>query len=224
MVDIPKEELEKIKKELEEQVRKELASERAIHKGEGRLLKHELEALRIKKEQLKLEKEKQIEELKQIRADEAKRLKKEMRKKKKVVKTVAQKLAKQDKANVFLMEFLKTGNVAGAAMKTTGTNSAIRAAKTGEAFLKDAKILARTYLEKQGLGYGALIEIAAEKMMTSKNPEWWDRLMKLAEYEDFINKKNTPSQPQVVNVIQTQKELAKEFGFGEVIEGEESDK
>lgn len=65
------------------------------------------------------------------------------------------------------------------------------------------------------------MDVAAQKMMESKTPDWWDRLMKMADYADFMSKKE--SKPAVVNIVAAQNKLRDSFGFGEVIEGEIED-
>ncbi len=86
-------------------------------------------------------------------------------------------------------------------------------------YLKQAKGLARVYLEKKGYGYGKMLEEAAKKMKSSKTPEWWDRLMKLADYHDFISKDKSPS-TAIVNVIQSHKDLTSSYIEGEIEEVE----
>jgi hypothetical protein len=214
MPELTLEELEKIKEDL----RKEIIEEKVEKSQKLRTLAEE---------SVKIEEEKNLILVERVKTVGQQRLEatKKLQKAKRLSATVARKLAREDKANQFLIEFLNNGgNAAKAAMKISGTNSATKAMATGEVFLKRAKALARTYLEKQGLGYGKLLDIAAEKMQDSKTPEWWDRLMRLADYEDFLAKKPVQHQPQIVNVIQTHENLAKQFGFGEVIEGEEDGK
>ena len=118
----------------------------------------------------------------------------------------------------FLEEFLKNGgNATQAALSVGNYNSISSAASAGCLYLKQAKNLARVYMEKKGYGYGKMLDEAALKMKTSKTPEWWDRLMKIADYHDFISKDKSP-QPAIVNVIQSHKDLVATYVEGEVEE------
>lgn len=122
--------------------------------------------------------------------------------------------------DLFLDEFLKNGGNATKAALAIGSYSSIRsAASAGYIYLKQAKSLARIYLEKKGYGYGKMLDIATGKLKDSKTPEWWDRLMKVADYHDFINKEKGTS-PTIVNVIQSHKDLVSSYIEGEVEEVE----
>lgn len=123
------------------------------------------------------------------------------------------------KQQAFIEEFLRNGgNATDAAYIVFNPGSRQAAAAMGHMYLKKARGAARMYLESKGYNYGRMLDVAAKKMEDGRTPEWWDRLMKLADYEDFITKKQTG--PAVVNVIQTQNKIAEEFGFqeGEIIE------
>lgn len=127
-------------------------------------------------------------------------------------------LVKKTKADDFLEEFLRNGgNATQAALVVFNCSSVESAASIGSQYLKKVKNLARIHLEKEGYGYGKMLNVAAEKMEKSKNTEWWDRLMKMAGYDDFI----TPQKPQKsgpisVNVFNAHKDLASDY----VIDGE----
>jgi len=58
-------------------------------------------------------------------------------------------------------------------------------------------------------------------MERSKSPEWWDRLMKLAGYEDFMTKK----EPAVsVNILNAQKDILKGYVQEvDVVDGEDTE-
>lgn len=119
-----------------------------------------------------------------------------------------------DRIQAFCEEFIKNGgNATQAALVVSGTKNITSAASMGSQYLKQAKVLGRIVMEKKGFHYGKMIDVAAEKMATSKTPEWWDRLMKIADYEDFTKGRKDPS--QVVNIVGVQKAAAAEFGFEE---------
>lgn len=120
--------------------------------------------------------------------------------------------------DIFLEEFIKNGgNATQAALKVSKTTSLASAGQIGYKLLKEARGVARMYLEKSGFAYGKLLDVATSKMMESKDPEWWDRLMKIAGYEDFLSKDKGPV-PVNVNVIQTHKDLTSKYIEGEEIE------
>lgn len=132
------------------------------------------------------------------------------------------------KLEAFLEEFFKNDGNATQAALAIGNYATIQSASdAGSKLLKRAKNLGlvRTMLEKKGYGQGRLLDVAIQKMLESKTPEWWDRLMKMADYEDFISKKEVKQGPSVVNVIAAQKQISQEFGFddGEVIDGDETE-
>lgn len=131
-------------------------------------------------------------------------------------------IVQRDKLELFLKEFVQNGGNATQAALSLGSYSTIQsAAAAGSAYLKRARGLSRIYLEKRGYTYGKMMDVAAQKMMESKTPDWWDRLMKMADYADFMSKKE--SKPAVVNIVAAQNKLRDSFGFGEVIEGEIED-
>ena len=122
------------------------------------------------------------------------------------------------RTDLFLKEFLANGgNATQAAMKVFNVSSVESAAAMGSQYLKRSKQLARVYLENKGYGFGKFLDVAVRKMEASDEPAFFDRLMKLAGYEDFMSKGG--GAPGVVNIISTQKSLQDEFGFteGEVV-------
>ncbi len=132
-------------------------------------------------------------------------------------KDLVKAIATEEKIQDFLEEFLKNGgNATQAALTIYKCPSYGMAAKVGHFALKQSKDLARLYLEKKGVTYGRLLDVATEKMMESKAPDWWDRLMKLADYEDFLSKKS--GGPAVVNVIQAHRDFASNYVDGEIEE------
>lgn len=127
------------------------------------------------------------------------------------------------KIDLFLEAFIKNGgNATQAAMDVFDCNSRATAAAVGHEYLQKAKATARIYLEQKGATYGKMLEIAFQKSQDNKSPDWWDRLMKIAGYEDFMTKQ-VKSGPGVVNIIQAQKEIVKQYVEADVLDGEEVD-
>lgn len=87
-----------------------------------------------------------------------------------------------------------------AAMQAFGITSRAYANNVANKYLKKAKGLGRIYLEKRGYGYGKLLEVAIDKMLESKDTDWWDRLMKISDYEDFTAKAQPTGQAVNVNI------------------------
>jgi hypothetical protein len=138
-------------------------------------------------------------------------------KKKRLIRKTKYGIKETPKVDAFLEEFLKNGGNATQAALSVGSYSSIEsAAVAGSNFLKQAKGLARIYMEKNGHGYGKMLDIAMDKLKDSKTPEWWDRLMKMAEYEDFTSKKGGP-QAVAVNVFQAHQDLAADYIDGEEV-------
>lgn len=143
-----------------------------------------------------------VEYKKNKRLDEAKKVR--------LLKEKNNTIEQKKRIDLFLEEFLKNGgNATRAALHVFNCSSAQSAAVLGHKYLKQAKLMGRVYLEKRGYGYGKLLDVAAKKMEESKSPEWWDRIMKLAEYEDFMEKKSGP--PVAVNVFQAHKSLVSDY-------------
>lgn len=131
-----------------------------------------------------------------------------------------------DKMELFLQEFLKNdGNATAAALAVFNCTTIESASTIGSRYLKKAKDLGlvRTILEKKGYGQGKMMEVAIQKMLESKTPEWWDRLMKMADYEDFITKKEVKTGGQTINILNAQRDISRQFGFDEeeVVDAEE---
>lgn len=141
------------------------------------------------------------------------------RKRKELMKTRTGAIKKVSKTELFTEEFLRNGgNATQAALVVFNCKNVASAASIGGQYLKKAKQLGRIYLETQGYGYGKMLSVAADKMEESKNPEWWDRLMKISGYEDFISpiQKAKAGGPIAVNVFNAHKAMASEY----VIDGE----
>jgi len=131
-------------------------------------------------------------------------------KEKRIVHNAKQKQVKKiENLDLFIEAWLENdGNATEAAMKVFNCKSRSVAASIGSEYLKKAKSLARVYLEKEGYTYGKMIRTAGRKMEKSKSPDWWDRLMKLGGYEDFITKKDAGVS---VNILNTQKDVLKAY-------------
>jgi len=122
-----------------------------------------------------------------------------------------QKIVQRQKLDLFLEEFLKNGgNATRAALRVFNCKSLSSAAVVGSLYLQKGRASGRLHLEKKGYGYGKLLDVATKKMEESKNPEWWDRIMKIAKYEDFLEKKNTGA-PVAVNVFQAHKSFVSDY-------------
>jgi len=78
-------------------------------------------------------------------------------------------------------------------------------------------------MEKQGYGLEKMISVAAEKMEYNKNPDWWDRLMKMADYGDFMSKQEKGVGVNV-NVFQAQKDYVSGYVDGEIEEDQTPEK
>ncbi len=88
----------------------------------------------------------------------------------------------------FIIEYLKNGgNGTAAAMKVFNCKSRESAQALGSKYLKKSTPRVRAYLEQKGFTYGRFIEIAIEKMQKSKKTDWWDRLMAIGGYHNFIS-------------------------------------
>jgi hypothetical protein len=126
-----------------------------------------------------------------------------------------------EKVDLFLKEFLANGgNATEAAMTVFKLDNRASAGVIGSRYLKEAKSTARVYMEKKGFTYGKLLELAMEKAMASKNTEWFDRLMKLGGYEDFMSKAKSDVN---VNILTAGNQKDTFRGFieeGEVLDGE----
>lgn len=125
------------------------------------------------------------------------------------------------KLDLFLEEFLKNGgNATEAALKVFNTTSRTVAATLGSRYLKQAKDLARVYLETKGTTYGSMLTFAADKMQKSKNPDWWDRLMSITGYGDFMTKSKGASSPGIIQIINAQKDMIQDYVEGEIVDEE----
>jgi hypothetical protein len=132
------------------------------------------------------------------------------------------KIVEVDKVEFFIEEFFKNGgNATKAALAINPEMKLSSAASKGVYFLNKAKErgLVRTLLERKGYDFGRMLDVAVEKMEKSKKPDWWDRVMKMADYEDFTSTgKSALSGNVAVNIFNAHRELTNEYVEGEVVE------
>lgn len=122
------------------------------------------------------------------------------------------------KLDLFLEEYVKNnGNGTAAAMKVFDVKNKVNAANIASQYLKKAQNANRLLMEKKGYTQGRMMDIALTKMQAARTPEWWDRLMKMAGYEDFLSK--TPVTKATIAIMEVQKEVMDEY----IIEGETVD-
>lgn len=118
------------------------------------------------------------------------------------------------KAALFMKAFVSNGGQAQkAAMEAFSLTDPHTASAAGTYWLKQIEHLLPAYMESKGAGVGRLLDIAIEKAYTSPHPEWWDRLMKIGRYHDFMDRRSG-NQVQV-NIHSTQKDLVNEYVEGD---------
>lgn len=124
----------------------------------------------------------------------------------------------------FLHEYMENGGNSLRAVNTIfGPTNPKTATEIANGYLKDSrKTIARALIEKKGYSYGVFLEHIIQKMQVSRDTDWFDRLFKLAGYDDFITAKGVNVNSNV-NILGSHKNLQKEFGFveGEVVETKE---
>lgn len=163
--------------------------------------------------------------VKQIKNAEKARARKVVLKNRTDARIMAKQAKQEEKLEAFLEEFMRNGgNATQAALTVHPTASIVYAANLGSQYMKQVKGIAQIHLEKKGYGYGKLMDVAMKKVEDSKTPEWWDRLMKMSGYEDFLTKNVKGGGPAVVNIVGSQRKDMDDFGFaeeGEIIEDDE---
>lgn len=128
----------------------------------------------------------------------------------------------KERIDQFMEEFIRNGgNATRAALVVFNCKNIYSAQILGHTYVKQAQGLGRLIMEKKGYGYGKMLEVAIRKMEDSKTPEWFDRLMKIGDYQDFLTKEK--STPQVVNIVQGHKSMTSSYIDGEVEDGEVSE-
>lgn len=130
---------------------------------------------------------------------------------------------REEKLNRFVEEFVRNGgNATQAALKVFPGTTLANASVKGHYYLNQARDVIRLYMEERGASYGKLIDSAIKKNEESKTPEWFDRLMKIAGYHDFMAKPAAGT-ANIVNIVNAQRDLAKSYIEGEIVE-EDGDK
>lgn len=118
------------------------------------------------------------------------------------------------KLDAFLEEFLKNGgNATEAAMKVFDVSSRSSASSIGSVYLKKARTLGRVYLEQQGYTFGRALTTIARKAEESRLPDWMDRYLGLAGYDNpGASTKGFIPGNTTVNILQQQeKDLFKRY-------------
>lgn len=148
---------------------------------------------------------------------------KEIKTKNEEAKKSAIELIRHQKVEEFVQQlFLSNGNVTEAAMIVFKPKNRAVASVIGSKLMKnEAGAIIQQYFDKKGITYGFLIDHAKEKMLDSKTPEWWDRMMKMAGYADFLAQQKEKSTGPTVNILNVQKEISSEYIEGEVVENDE---
>lgn len=143
-------------------------------------------------------------------------------------KVVDGKLEAVDLTEAFIHEFiLNGGNSAKAARKVCPNISVKNSYATGYRLMGQARKrgLIRKMMEKKGYNLSSMVDVAVEKMEKSKKPDWWDRLMKMAEYEDFTKTAGSGGANINVSVFGAHNKIAEDYIEGEIVtdEGEKSE-
>lgn len=125
-------------------------------------------------------------------------------------------LMKVDKTVQFMDAFYRNGgNITDAAMDVFNCSTRASAAQIGRKYLENARKrgLIASFMENANISYGDLIGHAYEKMKESKNPAWWDRLMREAGYLKQADKvaSNTKNPTVNINVGQAHNALVDDF-------------
>lgn len=123
------------------------------------------------------------------------------------------------KMEIFLKAYIDNGgNITEAAMVSNPGVTRQSASVIGSRYMKQGKDFIRALMETKELTYGKMLDVAEQKMMVAKDPNWWDRMMKLGGYADFMPLKRKSESPSVLNIIQTQERLISEYVEGDIVE------
>ncbi len=159
-------------------------------------------------------------ELREAEKAPIRQAKAEIAKANRLLKIKKNKLVIEQKLDAFLKEFVKNGGNGTQAVLAISPNVSVTSASSmAGVYMKELRHIGRVYMEKKGHSYGKLLEIAMDKAKLSKTPEWWDRLMKIADYEDFLSK-DKKNGPQIVNIVQSHKDLTSTYIEGEAEDAE----
>lgn len=125
-----------------------------------------------------------------------------------------------DKTIQFMDAYYRNGgNATEAALDVFNCSTRASASEMGRTYLDKAQKrgLVKAFVENSGITYGDLIKHAFEMMKKSKNPAWWDRLMKEAGYIKSLEQPQGRSTAKIeVNVNRAHKALIDEYVEGEV--------
>lgn len=150
-----------------------------------------------------------------------KKFEKPLETKKGVIKTRSG-LMTVDKTIQFMDAYYKNGgNATEAALDVFNCSTRASASEIGRTYLERAQKrgLVAAFMENQGIGYNDLIQHAFEMMKKSKNPGWWDRLMKEAGYAKQVEESQKGGRANItVNVNKAHEDMV-----GDYIEGEVAD-
>ena len=133
-------------------------------------------------------------------------------------------IARAKKAEDFLKAFIESdGNLTETGLKVFDTKDRGYAAIAAGEYMKANQGFMRMFLEKKGYTLGWMLELLAKKAVEGRSADFIDRLFRLAGYGELQPPKYIP--PTIININQTQKKLAREYGFeeGEVIDGNAED-
>lgn len=123
------------------------------------------------------------------------------------------------KLEIFLKALIENGgNITEAALISNPGVKRHSASVIGSRYMIKGKDFIRTLLEAKGLTYGKMLDVAEKKMMVAKDPNWWDRMMKLGGYADFMPLKRKNESPSILNIIQTQEKLIAQYVEGGIVE------
>lgn len=118
------------------------------------------------------------------------------------------------KLDTFIEEYIRNGgNATQAAMIVFDCKTRASAQSIGSQYVSKAKPLVRMFLEEKGYTLGYMLQIAVNKMEESKTPEWWDRIMYVGGFADFISKKSQDN-ANTVNIMQVQQNLLDRYVKG----------
>jgi hypothetical protein len=143
-----------------------------------------------------------------------KQFEKPLKDKKGVLKTRSG-LMTVDKTIQFMDAFYRNGgNATEAALDVFECSTRASAAQVGRQYLDKAQKrgLVASFMENNGIGYNDLIQHAYKMMQNSKNPGWWDRMMKEAGYAKSSDdsKKVGPSKVEV-NVFKAHRSISDDY-------------
>lgn len=86
------------------------------------------------------------------------------------------------KTELFLEQYLKTGNATESAMRVFNCSSRASAQAIGSYYLKKSQPLTRILFEKNGFPIGKLIDVAIEKFEIIGSVDWFDRLTIIGDF------------------------------------------